>query len=109
MAKKKGRTDGWKRVEQGIYKRVWSDGSGGALLAKITLPGGGQKNSGSMPYFTNPRDDQATEKAVLIAVRRWRTDNLKPRTSMARTPVSARTSRTTCWATGSPSTSRMPH
>lgn len=77
MAKKKGRTDGWKRVEQGIYKRVWADGSGGALLAKITLPGGAQKNSGSMPYFTNPRDDQATEKAVLIAVRRWRTDNLE--------------------------------
>ena len=77
MAKKKARKDGWKRVEQGIYKRVWADGSGGALLAKITLPGGAQKNSGSMPYFTNSRDSQATEAAVLKAVRRWRTDNLE--------------------------------
>jgi hypothetical protein len=77
MAKKKARKDGWKRVEQGIYKRVWADGSGGALLAKITLPGGGQKNSGSMPYFTNAKDQQATEAAVLKAVRRWRTDNLE--------------------------------
>ena len=77
MAKKKARKDGWKRVEQGIYKRVWADGSGGALLAKITLPGGGQKNSGSMPYFINTKDSQATEAAVLKAVRRWRTDNLE--------------------------------
>ena len=77
MAKKKARKDGWKRVEQGIYKRVWADGSGGALLAKISLPGGAQKNSGSMPYFTNTRDSQATEAAVLKAVRRWRTDNLE--------------------------------
>lgn len=77
MIKKKARKDGWKRVEQGIYKRVWADGSGGALLAKITLPGGTQKNSGSMPYFTNTRDSQATEAAVLKAVRRWRTDNLE--------------------------------
>ena len=77
MAKKKARKDGWKRVEQGIYKRVWADGSGGALLAKISLPGGAQKNSGSMPFFTNTKDPQATEKAVLIAVRRWRTDNLE--------------------------------
>ena len=77
MAKKKARKDGWKRVEQGIYKRVWADGSGGALLAKITLPGGSQKNSGSMPYFTSTRDAQASEAAVLKAVRRWRTDNLE--------------------------------
>lgn len=78
MAKKRVRKDGWKRVEQGIYKRVWSDGSGGALLAKITLPGGAQKNSGSMPYLNNTEDRLAREDAVLSAARRWRTDNLEP-------------------------------
>lgn len=51
----------------------------GALLAKITLPGDAQKNSGSKPFFINTRDPQATEAAVLKAVRRWRTDNLEAR------------------------------
>lgn len=75
--RKRARKTGWKRVEQGIYKREWADGSGGALLAKITLEGGAQKNSGSMSFFHNTKDPQAKEDYVLAAARKWRADNLQ--------------------------------
>lgn len=73
--KKKAPSDGWKRVEKGIYRRAWADGSGGAFLVRIYV-NGVSKHSGSMPYFHETEDPHGREAFVLAVARKWRADNL---------------------------------